>query len=65
KEQNETDTAERAKLLLEAETLLVSEAVVIPTYTGISNTYVRNYVKGYHTSPSCYMDYSNLYIEGK
>ncbi|MEG1043269.1 MAG: peptide ABC transporter substrate-binding protein [Oscillospiraceae bacterium] len=65
KEQNETDPAERAKLLLEAETLLVSEAVVIPTYTGISNTYVRNYVKGYHTSPSCYMDYSNLYIEGK
>lgn len=57
-----TDYTERAKVLLEAEKLLVGTGVIAPTYAGEYATYVNKRVTGYHTNPHSAVDYSLLDI---
>ncbi|MEG0894311.1 MAG: peptide ABC transporter substrate-binding protein [Oscillospiraceae bacterium] len=60
----ETDPDKRLEMLVEAEKILVgSSAVIAPTTVGSNNSYLANYVKGYHANSVSYVDYSKIYIE--
>lgn len=56
------DPEEKAKAYLEAETLLVGSALISPSYVGMSNFYVANYVAGYNSAPFAMTDYSKIRI---
>ena len=65
KASNTVDDKERAELLLEAEKLLVGTGVIIPTYAGVSSTYLASYVQNYHTSPHTTVDFRKVYISAE
>lgn len=58
-----TDDKERADFFYEAEKILVGTGVVVPVYTGLSTTYIANYIKGYNISPNAGVDYTKVYVE--
>lgn len=58
-----TDDKERADFFYEAEKILVGTGVVVPVYTGLSTTYIANYIKGYNVSPNAGVDYTKVYVE--
>lgn len=58
-----TDDKERANFFYEAEKILVGTGVVVPVYTGLSTTYIANYIKGYNVSPNAGVDYTKVYVE--
>ena len=57
------DEQEKANIYLEAETLLVGNAIIAPTYLEASPTYVKNYVKNYPVTTNGTTDFSQVYIE--
>lgn len=57
------DDAEKAQLYLQAEELLVKNAIIAPEYLEESPSYVANYVKNYHVSTNGYVDYTKVFIE--
>ena len=56
------DEDERIKLLLEAETILVGDAIIIPTYVKEYTTYLNKKVGGYYSSPHASTDYTKVFI---
>ncbi|MCM1992814.1 peptide ABC transporter substrate-binding protein [Oceanirhabdus seepicola] len=65
KAQMSTDNDERAQLFLEAEKVLLEEAVVTPLYSGKFSTFVGKYVKNYNSNPFVYGDFKGRYIQGR
>lgn len=60
---NTVDDKEKAEIYLEAEGLLVKNAIVSPEYLSESPTYVANYVKNYYVSTNGYIDWSVVEVE--
>lgn len=56
------DPVEKAEKYLEAETLLVGSGLISPSYIGMSNTYLANYVDGYLISTFSSPDYTKIRI---
>ena len=61
--QNTSDDQEKANLYLQAENLVVGNALIAPTYLEASPTYVKNYVQNYYVSSNGQVDFSQVYIE--
>lgn len=57
------DDQEKADIYLEAEELVVKNALIIPTYLEQAPTFVRDYVKDYPISTNGMVDYSRVSIE--
>ncbi len=57
------DKNERAKVLLEAEKLLVGTGVIAPSYVGKSSTYMTKKIGGFHVNPHSALDYTLIYIK--
>jgi len=60
-----SDSHEKGLIYMEAEKILLDEAVVAPKYFGEISTYRAKYVKGYYSNSFTYIDYKNVYIDGK
>lgn len=60
-----SDPHEKALIYLQAETILLDEAVVAPKYFGEQSTYRAKYVKGLYSNSFTYIDYKGVYIDGK
>lgn len=60
---NIVDEKEKAEIYLQAEELLVKNAVIMPEYLTTSPTYVAKYVKNYPVSTNGSIDWSQVYIE--
>ncbi|MEG2197942.1 MAG: peptide ABC transporter substrate-binding protein [Cellulosilyticaceae bacterium] len=58
-----TDEQELAEIYLEAETLLVGNAVVAPEYLGIVNRYVNEKVDGYYVCTNGNTDWTDVSIK--
>lgn len=57
---------ERLQYFKEAEEILLyDEAVIAPTLYRVTNTYIRNYVKGYNPTTVAPYTYKGVYIEGR
>ena len=54
---------EKAEIYLEAENLVVGNALIAPTYLEASPTYVKNYVKNYFVTTNGTVDFSQVSIE--
>ena len=48
---------------MQAENLVVGNALIAPTYLEASPTYVKNYVQNYYVSSNGQVDFSQVYIE--
>ena len=57
------DDKEKAEIYLEAENLVVGNALIAPTYLEASPTYVKNYVKNYFVTTNGTVDFSQVSIE--
>ncbi len=57
-----TDNKEKAQLYLEAETILLSEAVVSPEYLPVNYYYLSGNVQGIAFNPNSYTDYTQIYM---
>lgn len=60
---NTVDDKEKAQLYLEAERLLVENAIIAPEYLEESPTYVANYVKNYNVSTNGYINWAEVSVE--
>lgn len=60
---NVVDPKEKANIYLEAEELLVKNAIIAPEYLGSRQCYLAKYVKGWHESTIGSIDYSQISIE--
>lgn len=63
KAKNIVDDKEKAEIYLEAENLVVGNALIAPTYLETSPTYVKNYVKNYFVTTNGTVDFSQVSIE--
>lgn len=57
------DDNEKAQLFLQAEELLVKDAIIAPEYLSQIPYYIANYVKDYYIAPIGYIDYTVVSIE--
>lgn len=62
---NTSDPEAKALIYLEAEKILLDEAVVAPKYFGEVSSYRAKYVKGLYSNSFTYIDYKGVYIDGK
>lgn len=60
-----SDSHEKALIYLEAEKILLDEAVVAPSYFGEVSSYRADYVKGLFSNSFTYIDYKGVYIDGR
>ncbi len=60
-----SDSHEKALIYLEAEKILLDEAIVAPKYFGEVSSYRADYVKGYYSNSFTYIDFKGVYIDGK
>ncbi len=60
---NTVDVNEKVELYLQAEELLVKDAIIMPEYLSNSPTYVAKYVKNYPICTNGSIDWSQVYIE--
>lgn len=60
-----TDPHAKALVYLEAEKILLDEAVVAPKYFGEVSSYRAKYVKNYYSNSFTYIDFKGVYISGK
>ena len=60
---NTVDDKEKAQLYLEAERLLVENAIIAPEYLEESPTYVANYVKNYNVSTNGHINWAEVSVE--
>lgn len=60
-----TDEQKKAELYLQAEEILLENAIIAPTYLPSQPIFLKDYVKGYHATSTSQTDYSNIYIQGK
>lgn len=60
---NTVDDNEKAQIYLQAEELLVKNAVISPEYLEESPTYVANYVKDYYVSTNGYTNWAAISVE--
>jgi len=60
-----SDPHEKALVYLEAEKILLDEAIVAPKYFGEVSSYRADYVKGLYSNSFTYIDYKGVYIDGK
>nr|WP_255812965.1 peptide ABC transporter substrate-binding protein [Acidaminobacter sp. JC074] len=62
---NTSDSHEKGLIYMEAEKVLLDEAVIAPKYFGEVSSYRANYVKGYYSNSFTYIDFKGVYIDGK
>lgn len=62
---NTSDNNERAYIFLEAEKILLTEAVVLPLYTPSTNLYIKGFVEGFNRSPHTSVDFTDIYTFGR
>ncbi len=60
-----TDSHEKALIYLEAEKILLDEAIISPQYFGETSSYRGKYVKGLFTNSFTFVDYKGVFLEGK
>ncbi|MBI9013301.1 MAG: peptide ABC transporter substrate-binding protein [Clostridiales bacterium] len=60
-----SDSHEKALIYLEAEKILLDEAVVAPSYFGEFSSYRADYVKGFYSNSFTYIDFKGVYIDGR
>lgn len=60
-----SDSHEKGLVYMEAEKILLDEAVIAPKYFGEQSTYRAEYVKGYYSNSFTYIDFKGVYIDGK
>lgn len=65
KAMNTSDPHEKALIYSEAEQILLIEAVISPQYFGETSSYRAKYVKGLYSNSFTYIDFKNVYIQGK
>ncbi len=63
KAQKTSDNVEKAKVYVEAEKILLDEAIISPIYFGEVSTYRAKKVKGLFSNSFTYLDYKGVYIE--
>ncbi len=59
------DPQEKALAYLEAESLLVGTGIISPSYIGMSNFYVADYIGGYNSSTFASTDFTKVYIKAR
>lgn len=57
------DDKEKAEIYLQAEQLVVGNALIAPMYLEASPTYVKNYVKNYYVTTNGLVDFSQVSVE--
>ena len=57
------DDKEKAEIYLQAEQLVVGNALIAPMYLEASPTYVKNYVKNYYVTTNGLVDFSKVSVE--
>lgn len=57
------DDKEKAEIYLQAEQLVVGNALIAPMYLETSPTYVKNYVKNYYVTTNGLVDFSQVSVE--
>lgn len=57
------DDKEKAEIYLQAEQLVVGNALIAPMYLEASPTYVKNYVKNYYVATNGLVDFSQVSVE--
>lgn len=57
------DDKEKAEIYLQAEQLVVGNALIAPIYLEASPTYVKNYVKNYYVTTNGLVDFSQVSVE--
>lgn len=60
---NVVDDKEKAEIYLQAEQLVVGNALIAPMYLEASPTYVKNYVKNYYVTTNGLVDFSQVSVE--
>ena len=60
---NVVDDKEKAEIYLQAEQLVVGNALIAPMYLEASPTYVKNYVKNYYVTTNGLVDFSKVSVE--
>lgn len=60
---NVVDEKEKAELYLQAEELLVKNAIIAPEYLEQSPYYIADYVKNYHVSTNGYTNWAEVSVE--
>ncbi|HHY62733.1 MAG: peptide ABC transporter substrate-binding protein [Bacillota bacterium] len=60
--QAELNTAKRAKMLHDAETILMTEMPIMPIYFYVNLTVIKPWIKGAFRSPLGFIDFSTAYV---